>query len=353
MGPAERRKSERRSFGWGGDAVSQDDPRKANPSRQSTSRVVPPWLLRATIRALFPLQASRRDPPIDGRTEASRIDRDLTFLVPHHNGPEFLGAALHSIRKHHPGSRISVSDAGSTSVHLRAASSACRTYGAELQPLVRRRRHTAQLDHLIRRARTPYAVIVDQDCLLLRRLDEILCELTEDCWLIGPQDRMALDNPELRRRQPGVNWSYLRDAPRYVHASFMVLRPRPILERFGTKPFTWDPSLGPRPREKYYGLCERLHRDDRRRIGMLQSAHTRYGFGMAYLFDGRPIAYHQWYSGRTSDAGETIDGTDTRFLEEALRRFLEDYWAGRVDLGLTDLSETSDSGAEPGPGIVA
>ena len=98
----------------------------------------------------------------------------LTFCIAHFNSPEFLDATLHSIRRFHPESRVMVADASSAWREYVAAKSVCRRHRAELHPLAGKHRHTGLLNYMFRRIRSRVAVFLDQDCVLLARLDPLI-----------------------------------------------------------------------------------------------------------------------------------------------------------------------------------
>ena len=97
----------------------------------------------------------------------------LTVCIAHFNGSEFLDVALQAVRKHHGEARIMVADALSAWPELQAARAICRRYDAELHTLAFRRSHTGLLDFMFVRVQSPIAVYLDQDCVLLDRLDPL------------------------------------------------------------------------------------------------------------------------------------------------------------------------------------
>jgi hypothetical protein len=263
---------------------------------------------------------------------AERRTGDITFLIPHFNSPEFLSLTVQSVRRFHGDCRILVADSTSSRRAYAEARRECARHSAEMCALLGKHSHTGLLNWLMRHASTSYAVVLDQDCILLDSLDKLLERMGSSVLLAGPRDEMILTHPNLRGVRPDLFDSPLRRYPEFVHASLMATRPRIIRRRYGRYPFSWDRSLGERAYENYYGLSRRLSDAGPENILMLESRHTGYGLGMVYLLDGHPIAYHNWYSGRISKVKTTIDGVDVRWLRAEMDRFLADYRNGRLEL---------------------
>lgn len=266
-----------------------------------------------------------------GRGTRAPVDADATFLVAHYNAPEFLAACLGTVRRFHPGSRIVVSDSTSSRQAYLDARSECRRHGAELHTLAGAYSHPWLIEYLLRQARTPLAVFLDQDCLLLGPLGPLFDRMGSSVLLAGPRDEMFLTHRNVISLRPDLWRGRLRYYPRYVHASLMATRPAEILKQFGKRPFTWTSALGQNPLESYYGLSERLQLTQPEALCLLESVHTGYGLGMLYLLDGKPLAYHNWYSGRVSQGQATIDGVNADWLRAEARRFLRDWASGTVD----------------------
>jgi hypothetical protein len=158
-----------------------------------------------------------------------------------------------------------------------------------------------------------------------------LLKKTENGILVtGPRDEMRVT----RQTEFNAGEGKFRKNPRFIHASLMVLKARECRRHFGDSPFEWDSSFGPQPIERYYALTERIRRQFPDGILALDSRHTNYGAGMVYLYEGRPIAYHNWYSGRIFGKRKKVDrrGRDPEWLRTEMARFIKDYWNGTVNL---------------------
>jgi hypothetical protein len=262
------------------------------------------------------------------------LDSRITFLIAHFNSPEFLAACLDAIRKYHPGSSILVADATSDWDSYLAAKKECKRFNAQMRPLAIQHRHSGILNFLFQQAKTDFAVFLDQDCILLHRLDSILETVGKEILLAGPRDKMLLDYPLRSGTKPDFKPTFLRSYQNYVHASLMVLQPEKIRAAYGSSPFRWQKSFGDHVHEKYHGLSHQLHASQPKSLLLLDSIHSSYGLGMIYLHNNVPLAYHNWYSGRVFKQQGKLDGLPIDSLKGAMDRFLHDYWAKKLDFGL-------------------
>ena len=261
----------------------------------------------------------------------AKSDARITFCVAHFNAADFLEVTLHAIRRHHAEARIVVADSKSAGSQYLAARAVCKKFSAELYPLLGRRGHTGTLNFLFRQIRTETGVFLDQDCVLLEPLDSLLQKMTAGVLLAGPRDEMETTHP----KHPALPKGRFRKNPQFIHASLMVVNAGKLRRWIGHQPFHWDPVWGQQPLERYYGFGERIRRKSPDSILPLDSRHTSYGLGMVYMHDGRPIAYHNWYSGRIfGHSGKMDGGVEAEWLRSEMSRFIRDYWAGTLDLDL-------------------
>ena len=263
-----------------------------------------------------------------------------TFCIAHFNAPGFLDATLHSIRRFHPEARIIVADASSEWREYLGAKTVCRKHRAELHPLATRHRHTGLLNYMFRQIRGRIGIYLDQDCLLLDKLDPLIQQIESGKALAGPRDEFWFTQPDFCARFPKLAGQRLRDRPEFVHASLMVMDV-PRIRQWSAKPFIWRDEWGKHPLERYYGLTELVRRNQPDGILMLDGRHTGYGFGQVYLFNGRPLAYHQWYSGQVYGRTDSVDGNDPDWLRGEMKRFLDDYWNDKVNFKLAPTMDKS------------
>jgi len=258
----------------------------------------------------------------------------LTFCIAHFNSPEFLDVTLHSIRRFHPEAQVIVADASSVWREYLAAKAVCRRHRAELHPLAGKHRHTGLLNYMFRRIRSRVAVFLDQDCVLLSRLDPLIQLIESGKVLIGPRDEFLATHSNFCARYPHAAGHSFRTRPEFVHASLMVMDV-PRIRQWSAKPFVWRDKWGKHPLERYYGLTELVRQNQPDAILTLDSAHTGYGLGHIYNFNGSPMAYHQWYSGQIYGQAGKMDALyDADWLRDEMERFLRDYWDGKVDFKL-------------------
>ncbi len=258
----------------------------------------------------------------------------VTFCLAHFNAPNFLEVSLDAVRRRYRDERIIVTDASSVWSEFCAAKSVCTRYRAELHPLQNYHRHTGLLNYMFQQVTTPAVVFLDQDCVLLGRLDALLEAVAGGTTLIGPADEMRLTHQNLCSVYPQLANRCFRIAPKFIHASLMAVS-TPRVRQWSAKPFIWRGEWGKHPLERYYGLTELVRRNQPDGVLTLDSAHTGYGLGQAYFFNGSPVAYHQWYSGQVYGQAAKMDAVfDPDWLRDEMKRFLDDYWGGKVDFKL-------------------
>jgi hypothetical protein len=265
----------------------------------------------------------------------------VTFCIAHFNSPEFLDATLHAIRRFHPAARVMVADASSVWREFLAAKKVCARHGAELHPLAGKHRHTGLMNYMFRRIRSRVGIFLDQDCVLLASLDPVIRLIESGKILIGPRDEFRATHPNLCERYPQMTGQAFRTRPEFIHASLMVMD-APRVRAWSTKPFIWRAEWGTHPLERYYGLTELVRRNQSDGVLTLDSAHTGYGLGQIYLFNGCPLTYHQWYSGQVYGQAAKMDAMfDADWLRDEMKRFLRDYWDGKVDFRLASTACSS------------
>ena len=258
----------------------------------------------------------------------------ITFCIAHFNSPDFLDATLHAVRRFHPEARVIVADASSAWREYVAAKAVCQRHSAELHPLATRHRHTGLLNYMFRQIRSRFAVYLDQDCLLLASLDPLVRLIDSGKVLIGPRDEFRATHPYLCGYYPQMTGQAFRTWPQFVHASLMVMDASRI-RTWSAKPFVCRAEWGKHPLERYYGMTELVRHNQPDGVLSLDSAHTGYGLGHVYIYAGSPLAYHQWYSGQIyGQAGKMDAMYDADWLRDEMKRFLCDYWDGRVDFKL-------------------
>jgi hypothetical protein len=258
----------------------------------------------------------------------------ITFCIAHFNSPEFLDAALYAVRRFHPAARVIVADASSVWREFLAAKEVCARYRAELHPLAGKHRHTGLLNYMFRQIRSRVAIFLDQDCVLLDSLDPLVQQVQSGKVLAGPRDEFRFSHPDFCSHFPKLAGQLFRNRSEFVHASLMVMDV-PRIRQWSGKPFVWRTEWGAHLLERYYGLTELVRRNQPDGVLMLDGRHTGYGFGQIYLFNDRPLAYHQWYSGQVYGQAGIMDALfDADWLRDEMKRFLRDYWDGKINFNL-------------------
>jgi hypothetical protein len=227
-----------------------------------------------------------------------------------------------------------VADASSVWCEFLAAKKVCARYGAELHPLAGKHRHTGLLNYMFRRIRSRVGIFLDQDCVLLASLDPVIRLIESGKILIGPRDEFFTTHPNLCERYPQMTGQAFRTRPEFVHASLMVMD-APRVRAWSAKPFIWRAKWGTHPLERYYGVTQLVRQNQPDAVLTLDSEHTGYGLGQVCIFNGSPIAYHQWFSGQVYGKVGIMENTfDADWLRDEMKRFLRDYWDDKVDFKL-------------------
>ena len=251
----------------------------------------------------------------------------ISFIIAHRDAVDFLANCIQSIVRHAANipHEILILDDASHSADFEAIKG--------LSPRLTLYRsdqgggHPEALQWLLYRARGRFVVTLDQDSVLLsapwtrfaERFDQ-----NPDLMMIGVRDQC-----------------FLRQSPAMLHPSFIMLHRARCRSRLGM-PLFFGPKPGAEkhrfsPEEDYYSMFCRALQQSSHSLGYLDQHQTRYEFGTV-AYDGdptRPVVYHQWYSGRTSQMKDTelIDGLfRVGELRAYAREFLKDSAADCLDL---------------------
>ena len=120
---------------------------------------------------------------------------------------------------------------------------------------------------------------------------------------------MRLTHPRMQRVNPQFAGVYLRRWPQFIHASLMVVDVEQV-GRWSRRPFQTEP-MGTSHYEPYHAATELVRSRQSDGVLALDSAHTAYGLGQIYRYQGQPLAYHNWYSGRVYGQQGRMDGAST------------------------------------------
>ena len=135
------------------------------------------------------------------------------------------------------------------------------------------------------------------------------------------------------------DYCFIRNSPRMVHISFLLLDKIRIDEHLlaplfdGERP-GYETYQIEQP-EPYHALpCKALeyHPDS---IAYLEPLIApRYGCGNFWCYQDTPLAYHHWYSGRTAGfkPWDFFEGQPIYRFQKFKNRFMKDYRAGRIQI---------------------
>lgn len=225
----------------------------------------------------------------------------LAFCIVHYNAPDFLSLNVRQCELLHPNARIYVLDNGSTELCLREAVRSLKRFDNTTLLCARpiESSHLVGLQLLLNYSveqRDEFMVFLDQDCILTRTVDELLAKLSVNLLLIGPADYV-----EVPRDYGPLKRGRLRNAPRCIHPSLMILQPRRIAQLFGEAAFSphykaWEEAhVNDWQYEPFYSLSYRA----RGRIGyMKMRMSSEVPLLTSYLYEGRVYAWHAWLSSR-------------------------------------------------------
>lgn len=219
------------------------------------------------------------------------------FAVVSLNAPDFLFLSLFSIRRLYPDVEIVVLDNGSHLKFLHTITSLASKFKCTL--LYNKcvfKDHVLAIQYLIHLAFTKnvkFLVVLDNDAVLVTRLDYILKEmLDKGAILAGPRDS-------------------LRNCPLCVHPSLMIINPLEVIKLGGkyvafnyiSSKFNWYPE--PFYSLSYVSLSRILYMD--------MSVVEKFKPLTLYSFNGCKIAYHAWYGSRVRTTKDVIiNGLSTK-----------------------------------------
>jgi hypothetical protein len=258
----------------------------------------------------------------------------LAFCIVHWNAPDFLLLNVSQLELLYPNCCIFVLDNGSRHEDVTEVRKKLKQFNnvtlfsAELKPwsllrifgldsvFLSYHPHSIGLQFLLNYAakqKIETAVFLDQDCVLNRRIDQLIQKLNKDIWLVGARDYVLIpkDYGPIRKGE------LLRYASNMIHVSFMILKPVQIRQLFGDLAIIEEGSaikLYQRAHaqpfevvEPYYGISIRTAG----RIFFLETKmHDTIPLLTSYSSQGIIYAWHAWFSSRTTgfSSQQTIDG---------------------------------------------
>src|SRR5262249_4919199 len=151
---------------------------------------------------------------------------------------------------------------------------------------------------------------------------------TGEYGLVGIEERIREpESIDWRRIAPQYN-GWMRFAPGYTDATFLIFDVKKFLARYGLRGVRGRRVRGNWDFEYDYGICQRLPRHK-----YLRPYHTaKYAIANLIKDDDRPILYHQWYGSHRErlshpSASAWIPGLDetVALVERGEAAFVADY----------------------------
>ena len=241
------------------------------------------------------------------------------FCIVHWNAPHFLLLNVQRLELLHPESKIYIFDNASSEANLQATLNGLKGY--ENVTLFSSKRdysntwacHIMGLQFLLNYAAQEtdsMAVFLDQDCVLASRIDDLADQL--DCkgvLLVGVRDYV-----EIPHQYGPLKKGTLRNFPKVVHGSLMMMQPLIIHNLFGEKSF-----LDGRSFEPYHGIA---HKTAGKILFLETQMHPEIPLLTRYLYEGKTYAWHSWYSSRIFGMKDTevLNGLPAFWLKESLKK---------------------------------
>lgn len=224
----------------------------------------------------------------------SRVESKLVFGIVHWNAPHFLTLNVKQLRRLHPESKIYVFDNASSSQNFEAVVKGLEGY--ENVTLFSNRKDYSQtwacqimgLQFLLNYAEKQgdsVMAFLDQDCMLVNRVDDLASKLNGDTLLVGVRDYVEKTHDyELLKK------GLFRMYPDAVHSSFMMMQPCVVNKLFGDESL-FDGYLF----EAYHGLSKKA----KGKIVFLETEmHPEIPMLTRYFYGDKTYAWHSWFSSR-------------------------------------------------------
>jgi hypothetical protein len=178
----------------------------------------------------------------------------LAFCIVHWNAPDFLLMNIRNIQKIYPYASIYILDNGSAPACLKEVTNLIKDFETvtlfSVPPGIKTD-HPTGLQFLVNYSAAKadsYSIFLDQDCVICHNLDNLLSKFQDqpDLLLIGPRDYVTfpMSYEKFKLIMPSRGQGKLkgdgkwRTAYNMVHASFMVMQPMRIVEKFGKLSFS-------------------------------------------------------------------------------------------------------------------
>jgi hypothetical protein len=246
-------------------------------------------------------------------------DSRRAFCIVHWNAPHFLLLNVKRLELLHPESKIYVFDNASSEANLKAALSGLKGY--ENITLFSNKRdyshtwacHIMGLQFLLNYAAQrsdSIAIFLDQDCILVNRVDDLIDKLDgKETLLIGVRYYFEIPkNHGLLKEGP------LRNLPDTIHGSFMAMQPVVIHGLFGDQSLIDGKAFEP-----YQGIARKA---TGKTLFLEMQKHPEIPLLTRYMYRGKTYAWHSWYSSRIVGMKDTdvLDGLSVSWLKDSLKK---------------------------------
>ena len=236
-------------------------------------------------------------------TNRNEEDSRRAFCIVHWNAPHFLLLNVKRLELLHPESKIYVFDNASSEANLKAALSGLKGY--ENITVFSNKRdyshtwacHIMGLQFLLNYAAQrsdSIAIFLDQDCILVNRVDDLIDKLDgKETLLIGVR---AYDRAVV------------------VHGSFMMMQPVVIHGLFGDQSLIDGKAFEP-----YQGIARKA---TGKTLFLEMQKHPEIPLLTRYMYRGKTYAWHSGYSSRIVGMKDTdvLDGLSVSWLKDSLKK---------------------------------
>ena len=227
------------------------------------------------------------------------------FAIVHYNAPRFLLLNVKRLELLHPESKIYVFDNASSEANLKVVLNGLKCY-KNLTLFSNRYDlsetwacHIIGLQFLLNYAfqeSDSVITFLDQDCILVNRIDDLTEKLGKEILLIGVRDCL------------------FRNFPDVVHGSFMMMQPSTIHRLFGDQSLMDGKSFEP-----YHGIAYKLAG---KILFLEMQLHPEIPLLTRYIHKEKTYAWHSWYSSRIIGMKDTdvLDGFPVSWIKDCLEK---------------------------------
>lgn len=229
---------------------------------------------------------------------------NVSFLVTYFAQPDLLAICLDSIRKHHPGTSIIVSQQeGDYPVDIGDAKLIFHNMEKD--------QWAGAAEGLMKACGTDIGVFIEHDAFLMRNIGDLV-EFMAEYDMIGPEEVIPL--PKLDRFAPGM-----------ICQNFFVTNVAKMkfvgLENIRSRDVEDLNERGWRNIESGHGISQTF-----RNKMFLPVKPSGYAYGTYYS----NAVHHMWYGSYRGRDTMKYDNVSPNFLDDEADRLISDYWNNRI-----------------------